>query len=38
MYVKYWPENLKAADNFGYLDIDGKIILKSILETWGETM
>jgi hypothetical protein len=32
IHTKCSPENLKGTDHFGYLDIDGRIILKLILK------
>jgi hypothetical protein len=32
MLAGFWCESLKERDNFEYLDVDGRIILKWILE------
>jgi len=32
MFTKCWFENLKESDHFGYICIDGRLILKWILQ------
>jgi hypothetical protein len=36
MNIIFRFENLKKRDNSGYLDVDGRIILQSILRKYGE--
>jgi hypothetical protein len=32
MQTEFWPENLKGGDDFGDLGVDGRLIIKWILE------
>jgi hypothetical protein len=37
MHKKFWSENLKAGDHAADVSVDGKIILKWILEKYGRS-